>query len=60
MKIIDKTTGETIAEVLTNHSMTLEEAIDLAGGEWVEDENEGDHYLLAGGEYWYDDLYIEC
>lgn len=41
MKIISNETGETIANILTNHSMTLDEALDLVPdnyGEESEDE----------------------
>lgn len=31
MKIINKQTGETIAEIIANHGMTLDEACDIAG-----------------------------
>ena len=51
MKIISNETGETIANILTNHSMTLDEAIDLVA------ENSCDpDYILNGVELWYDDL----
>ena len=47
MKIIRNETGETIANILTNHSMTLDEAL----------ENSCDpDYILNGVELWYDDL----
>ena len=39
MKIISNETGETIANILTNHSMTLDEALDLVGAEPLEAEN---------------------
>ena len=38
MKIISNETGETIANILTNHSMTLDEALDLVGAEPLEAE----------------------
>lgn len=40
MKIINKITGETLAESMTNHSMTLEEACDLAGIKLMETEED--------------------
>ena len=40
MKIIDKSDNSVIAEIITNRSMTIEEALDIAGIEWVETENE--------------------
>ena len=39
MEIISNETGETIANILTNHSMTLDEALDLVGAEPLEAEN---------------------
>lgn len=49
--------GETIANILTNHSMTLDEALDLVGAEPLEAENSCDpDYILNGVELWYDDL----
>lgn len=57
MKIISNETGETIANILTNHSMTLDEALDLVGAEPLEAENSCDpDYILNGVELWYDDL----
>lgn len=57
MKIINIATGETVAEITTNHSMSLDDAIDLVG--------EFDHWdpnpdiLIAGNIYHYDDLALE-
>lgn len=57
MKIISNKTGETIANILANHSMTLDEALDLVGAEPLEAENSCDpDYILNGVELWYDDL----
>lgn len=56
-EIISNETGETIANILTNHSMTLDEALDLVGAEPLEAENSCDpDYILNGVELWYDDL----
>ena len=58
MKIIDKTTGETVASIMTNHSMTLDEAIDLVV-ERITAENFGDpDVLINGEEYCSEDLDI--
>ena len=41
----------------SNHSMTLDEALDLVGAEPLEAENSCDpDYILNGVELWYDDL----
>ena len=57
MKIINTTTGEAIAEITTNHSMSIDEAISLMG--WtVEDDGE----LTSDGESvgaYYEDLEME-
>ena len=57
MKIISNETGETIAKHPYQHSMTLDEALDLVGAEPLEAENSCDpDYILNGVELWYDDL----
>ena len=64
MKIINTITNETIAEILTNHGMTIDEAIEAAGGEIINDmdderwSDDGDNVIIKGGRYWYDDLDI--
>lgn len=39
MKVVCISTGETLGSVLTNHSMTLDEALDFIGAEIDEDGN---------------------
>ena len=64
MKIINITTNETVAEILTNHSMSLDEAIDACGGEIINDmdderwSDDGDNVIIKGERYWYEDLDI--
>lgn len=59
MKIINTITGEIVAEVITNHSMTLDEAINLVG-EIITPENPGEaDVLIDGSLYFYDDLAME-
>lgn len=58
MKIISKSTNETVAEILTNRSMTLDEAINIVGEIFPENEDEN---VLIGTDlfcdwYYYDDL----
>lgn len=61
MKIILKSTNETVVEILSNHSMSLDDAINLVG-EIISDANDnrfcndGDNVIIAGERYWYDDL----
>lgn len=65
MKIINTITNETVAEILTNHSMTLDEAIRAAGGEIINDEDDerfsedGDNVIIGGNRYWWEDLDME-
>lgn len=57
MKIINKATGETVATIITNHSMTLDEAIELVG---EIDPDQMDESVLIGGEwYYYEDLDLD-
>jgi len=53
MKIIEKSTGTEIGSIVTNHSMTLEEAMNLIGYAWVSDEDNN-----ASG-YKVDDVYYD-
>lgn len=61
-KIINKQTNEVVVEFGANHSMTLDEAIEICGGEIINNANDdrysedGDNVLLNGKRYWYDDL----
>lgn len=56
MNIIDKQTGEVIGTVHTNHSMTLDQAFELAGFEWKTLEKDG---VECDGWYKGDVLYDE-
>ena len=64
MKIINTATHETVAEILTNHGMTLDEAIDACGGEIINDmsderwSDDGDNVIIDGKRYWWEDLDI--
>ena len=59
MKIINIATGETVAEIAANHSMSLDEAINLVG-EIITPENPWDADVLIGVNlYFYDDLDME-
>lgn len=60
MKIINTVTGETVAEIITNHRITIDEALYCAGADKLEVENAGDpDYILNGKELWYDELELE-
>lgn len=62
MKIINTVTNETVAEIVTNHSMTLDEAIYCVGGEIITDaadehfSDDGDNVIIDGQRYWWEDL----
>lgn len=62
MKIINTATNEIIGEIITNHRMTLDEAIECIGGEIInnmDDERWSDDYdnvIIAGNRYWYEEL----
>lgn len=60
MKIINIATQETISEILTNHSMSLDEAINLVGT-ITNPENPWDENVEINGKmYFYDDLDLVC
>lgn len=54
MKIINTITGETVREIITNHSMSLDDAINLVGS--IHPENENENVEIDGNWYYYDDL----
>ena len=57
MKIINKHTNEIYAEVMTNHSMTIEEALALAGYERSTN-GESDYIHSDGTEVFVEDCEI--
>lgn len=65
MKIINTTTNEIIGEITTNHSMTLEEAIDCIGGEIINDMDDDrwsddyDNVIIDGCRYWLEELAMD-
>lgn len=62
MKIINTATNEIVADIVTNHGMTLDEAIECVGGEVInnmDDERwsgDGDNVIIDGNRYWYEEL----
>ena len=66
MKIMNTATNETVAEIDTNLSMTLDEALELIGAEIINDmdderwSNDYDNVILDGERYWHDDLELCC
>lgn len=59
MKIINTANNETVAEIITNHGMTMDEAIALVG-EYSNDAaiNGEPEVTIDGKQYYYDDLAI--
>nr|DAP85376.1 MAG TPA: hypothetical protein [Caudoviricetes sp.] len=60
-KLIDTATGATICEIVSNHSMSLDEAIECAGGEIINDASDErwspeENVIIDGVYYCYDDL----
>ena len=50
-------TGEIIATIYTNHSVTIEEGIKIAGGEIINPETPWDPNVIIDDKgYWIDDL----
>lgn len=64
MKLIERPTGKVIGSILTNHGMTLDEAINLLG-EIINDmsderwSDDGDNVIIDGERYWYEDIDME-
>lgn len=63
MKIIEKTTGKTVATIFGGSNLTLDQALDLIGAVNVVDmdndlySNDGDNIITPDGKrWWYDDL----
>jgi membrane-bound inhibitor of C-type lysozyme len=57
MVIKDKQSGEVIGEVVTNQSLTFDQAMDLAGFEYVEGNESG--WTKDGGRTLYDESVAE-
>lgn len=59
MKLIDKNTGKTVIEIMTSHSMTVDEMLNFYG---ITLDDEGQLIDEDGAEMsvWYEDLEIEA
>ena len=59
MKIIEKTTGKTVATIIGGSNLTLSEALDLIGAVNVDDmdndlySNDGDNIITPDGKRWW-------
>jgi hypothetical protein len=56
MKLISKTTGETIATITTNHRMTIEEALSVIGAEPTSGGMDIPDYTFGGKDIWIDEI----
>lgn len=57
MKLVNIINMEVIAEVTTNHRMSIEDAVAIMGGEIYDDKDIWDENVLIDDEwYFYDDL----
>ena len=52
MKIININTDEIIAEIITNRSLTIEEALDLVGTRVEREYHDDPDYIVNGCEVW--------
>lgn len=59
MKLYDRMTGTVIADIITNHSMSIDDALDLMG--YTLDDDEGQILDEDGNrlDAWYDDLEMD-
>lgn len=57
MKIINTPTNEVVATIMTNHTMTLDEAISLVGE--IHPEYEDANVKIGKNWYFYEDLEME-
>ena len=56
MKVINTANQKVLAEVMTNHGMTVEEALELVGIDLSHcDENDGSYKDLDGEDFWVED-----
>lgn len=59
MKVINAANQKVLAEVMTNHGMTIEEALELVGIDLSHcDENDGSFKDLDGEDFWVEDCEI--
>lgn len=56
MKLISKTTGETIATITTNHRMTIEEALHIIGAEPTCGGMDIPDYTYGDRDIWVDEI----
>lgn len=59
MRIINTVTNDTIAEIITNRSMTVEEALDLVGTRVERVYDDDPDYVVDGREVWAEECDIQ-
>lgn len=60
MKVINTANQKVLAEVMTNHSMSIEEALELVGIDLSAcDENDGSYKDLDGEDFWMEDCEMQ-
>ena len=61
MKIISKVDGTVVATVMTNHAMSLDDAMTICNCPWIVDEEDIDNTGYKVGDVYYseDDLFME-
>lgn len=59
MKVINRLNEKVIAEVVTNRYMTIEEALELAGIELINPDDEGAYKDADGEPFWLEDCDLE-
>ena len=59
MRIINTVTNDTIAEIITNRSMTVEEALDLVGTRVERVYDDDPDYVVDGREVWVEECDIQ-
>lgn len=59
MKIINTANGKILANVITNHRMTIEEALEAAGIDLADYTDEGAYFDNDGETFWLEDCVEE-
>ena len=55
MKIINTANGKILADVITNHRMTIEEALELSGCDLSQCDEDGAYIDDDGEQFWLED-----
>lgn len=55
MKIINTANGKVLADVITNHRMSIEEALELVGFDLSQCDDEGAYIDDDGEQFWLED-----